>query len=99
MRTESIKRASLRKIGKCMWLLPILLLPSEVSLASDTDGPKAEALVRSPLSVVLDGRLDEPVWRDAPRLKLVQQSPKPGASTPYETEVRIIVSDDRIYFG
>jgi hypothetical protein len=29
----------------------------------------------------------------------VQQSPKPRAATPYETEVRVIVSDDRIFFG
>ena len=48
---------------------------------------------------MLDGRLDEPVWRDAPVLKLVQQSPRPGELTSYETEVRIVVSKDRLYFG
>src|SRR5205807_3601327 len=57
------------------------------------------ALIRIPSSIVLDGRLGEPEWRDAPVLRLVEQSPKPGAATPYETEVRIIVSDDRIFFG
>jgi len=32
-------------------------------------------------------------------MKLVQQAPKPGQPTPYETEVRVVVTSDRIYFG
>jgi hypothetical protein len=32
-------------------------------------------------------------------MKLVQQAPKPGQPTPYETEVQVIVTSDRIYFG
>ena len=32
-------------------------------------------------------------------MKLVQQAPKPGQPTPYETEVRVILAIDRIYFG
>ncbi|HZS96805.1 MAG TPA: DUF5916 domain-containing protein [Terriglobales bacterium] len=67
--------------------------------ASAKDRPNATALIRNPSSIVLDGRLDEPVWRDAPVLRLVQQSPKPGGATAYQTEVRIIVSGDRIFFG
>jgi len=50
-------------------------------------------------SITLDGHLDEPVWRDAPVIKLVQQSPKSGEPTPYETEVRVVVTRDHIYFG
>jgi hypothetical protein len=46
-----------------------------------------------------DGRLDERDWRDAPVLKPTEQSPKPSGAIPYETEVRIIVSNDRIFFG
>jgi hypothetical protein len=80
-------------------LVSILLLGAGASRATGKDGPNAEALVRSPVSIVLDGTLDEPVWRDAPVLKLVQQSPKPGEPTPYDTEVQVIVTGDRIYFG
>jgi hypothetical protein len=58
-----------------------------------------QALVRPQVSISLDGKLDEPVWREAPAIHLVQQSPKPGAATPYDTEVRVIVTGDRIYFG
>src|SRR6266571_4631223 len=50
-------------------------------------------------AIALDGRLNEPVWRDAPVLKLTQQSPKPGEPTQFDTEVRVIVAADRLYFG
>jgi hypothetical protein len=64
-----------------------------------TNGPTVSAVVRPAASISLDGKLDEPLWRDAPAVNLVQQSPKPGEPTPYETEVRIVVAKDRIYFG
>jgi hypothetical protein len=62
------------------------------------DSPTATVHRSSP-SITLDGHLDEPAWQDAPVLKLVQQSPRPGLPTPYETEVRVILTDDSIYFG
>src|SRR5262249_20974529 len=42
---------------------------------------------------------DEPAWRDAPAVKLTEQSPHPGAANPYDTEVRVIAAPDRLYFG
>jgi hypothetical protein len=83
----------------CLHLVPLILVVAAAGPASAEDRPTAEALVRSEVSIALDGRLDEPAWRDAPVLKLVQQSPKPGLPTLYETEVRVIVAGDRIYFG
>src|SRR6266702_6802005 len=50
-------------------------------------------------SITLDGKLDEPVWRDAHPFTLTQQSPRPGRPTPYQTEVRILASNDAIYVG
>jgi hypothetical protein len=50
-------------------------------------------------SVNLDGNLDEPAWREATVITLTQQSPKPGQSHPYATEVRVLASDDAVYFG
>ena len=50
--------------------------------------------------VRLDGRLDEPAWRQAGVIaELVQQSPHPGQPTPYRTEVRVLVVKDTLYFG
>ena len=63
------------------------------------DAQDPVAATRSAAAMVLDGRLDEPGWRDAAVLKLVQQSPRPGEPTPYETEVRVILAGDRLYFG
>jgi hypothetical protein len=90
---------SVGRLIKWLLLLVLTLLTIGMNRASAKDGPKAAALVRDPSSILRDGRLDEPEWREAPVLRLVQQSPKPGVPTPYETEVRIIVSSDRIYFG
>jgi hypothetical protein len=56
-------------------------------------------VVRSLEAIVLDRRLDEAAWQRATVMKLVQQSPKPGEPTPYETEVRVILEGDRLYFG
>src|SRR5712691_13081149 len=50
--------------------------------------------------IKLDGLLDEPAWLEATTIaELVQQSPRPGASTPYITQVRVIIQDNRLYFG
>ena len=49
--------------------------------------------------ITLDGRLTEAAWGDAPVLTLTQQSPNPGASSPLQTEVRVVVTSDKLYFG
>ncbi len=50
-------------------------------------------------AITLDGRLDEPEWQAAPVVHLVQQSPRPGAPSAYDTEVRVLVMPDRLYVG
>lgn len=48
----------------------------------------------------LDGRLDEPAWKDAAVVaELVQQSPHPGEASPYSTAVRVLILNDTLYFG
>jgi hypothetical protein len=80
-------------------LLCGLSVVSVTAGATDRDRPRVQAAIRSSPSITLDGVLNEPEWQDAPVLKLVQQSPKPGEPTPYQTEVRVIVAVDQIYFG
>src|SRR5690348_4348939 len=99
MKSACRRFTSREGLTNALRLLGPILLAMSLNRASAKDAPHAAALVRTPSAITLDGRLDEPEWRDAPVLRLAQQSPKPGAPTPYETEVRIIVSDDRIYFG
>lgn len=50
-------------------------------------------------AVRLDGRLDEAAWAQAEVIELTQQEPKPGAPTPYVTEVRVLVDGEHLYFA
>src|SRR3954470_15801047 len=61
--------------------------------------PPSAGAARISSSISLDGKLDEPEWRDAQVFTLTQQSPRPGQPTPYKTDVRVLVSNDAIYFG
>jgi hypothetical protein len=79
-------------------LLYMLLVATSLAGARPSDTPSVQAMSAS-TSITLDGHLDEPAWREAPVLKLVQQSPKPEEPTPYETEVRVLVTRDHIYFS
>jgi hypothetical protein len=48
----------------------------------------------------MDGRLDDPVWREAARITdFVQQRPLEGAPASEETEVYIAYDSQNIYFG
>ncbi len=81
--------------NRTIQLVGMIFVISSVALA---ETPSVAALKISG-SITLDGKLDEPQWREAPAIKLVQQAPHPGAATPYVTEVRVLVSSDAIYFG
>ena len=84
---------------RCICLFMLLLAPACSFSASAGDEPSIGAASLSSGSITLDGRLEEPIWRSAPVLKLTQQAPKPGEPTPFETEVRVVVTRDRVYFG
>ena len=81
------------------WALCALLATATLASARSDDGPAVKVSATSSASITLDGLLNEPAWRDAPVMKLTQQAPKPGQPTPYETQVQVIVTSDRIYFG
>src|SRR5947209_10044397 len=68
-------------------------------IAQAGDQPVATVRQNPSPEITLDGRLTEAVWHDAPILKRTQQSPKPGAPTHFETEVRVVVTSDKLYFG
>ena len=76
-----------------------LLLAVMGARAAGAGGPASVVVKGSSPSIVLDGRLNEAAWRDAPAVQLAQQSPRPGEATPYPTEVRIVMAGDRLYFG
>jgi hypothetical protein len=87
------------RMGRRSISLVLVFLLMASALANATDSPTVTVKKTDAPAITLDGRLTEAAWRDAPVVKLTQQSPKPGAPTPYETEVRIVVASDRIYLG
>jgi len=48
----------------------------------------------------LDGRLDDPAWRDVQVVKdFVQQSPSDGSPPSERTTMRVVYDDEAVYFG
>ncbi len=67
-------------------------------VTSQLAGPRIKAL-RAEGPIVVDGILDEPDWARATPVSLTEQSPAPGAPTPYVTTVRAVISGNKLYFG
>jgi hypothetical protein len=57
------------------------------------------AAARSLEPIKFDGTLSEPVWSKAQAVELTQQSPIPGGNTLYSTEVRVLLFENKLYFG
>ncbi|MEO8575853.1 MAG: DUF5916 domain-containing protein [Gemmatimonadales bacterium] len=51
-------------------------------------------------SITIDGRLDEPEWKDAvPATQFTQSEPKTGSPATEDTEVRVLFDAERLYVG
>lgn len=56
--------------------------------------------MRRTCAITIDGRLDEPVWGEAPRHSgFVQRFPRDAAPPSLETRFAIVYDDDAIYVG
>ena len=59
-----------------------------------------DALRISGAPPVIDGRLDEPVWSQAPvATGFIQSKPRPGAEASLRSEARVLVDAEAIYVG
>lgn len=77
---------------------------SAAVMAPVHDGSRRQLEVLSPwvdaADIRIDGRLDDPAWRDAPVLTgFTQFEPVEGAGASQRTEVRLLVMDDGVYVG
>ncbi len=72
-------------------------------VARAADGPEvARSLhaVRVTTPPVLDGRLSEPAWKDAPAAQgFTQKTPSSGAAPSEATAARVLYDDDAVYVG
>jgi len=61
---------------------------------------KRVSAVRASGAITLDGALDEAAWREAPLANgFIQNDPREGTAATYDTEVRLLYTDDALYFG
>jgi hypothetical protein len=82
-------------------------LRTAVLLAAATSIPAQESRSRPIIDlavtdqpVQLDGEIGEPAWQRAAVIpNLTQQSPQPGADSPFRTEVRLLSDADNLYFA
>src|SRR5690349_13936359 len=86
--------ASARCILLFFILLSLILMRAQIATAGTTI-----AATRSLEPIKFNGTLNESLWSKAQRVELTQQSPSPGGKTPYTTEVRVLLADNKLYFG
>ena len=56
--------------------------------------------VRAISAITLDGALDEPAWSAVPVANgFIQNDPREGTAATYDTDVRVLYTDDALYFG
>jgi len=88
------------------FLFPVLLslagpvCAQNLSRAGTPDLVPMATAARRGSAIVVDGRLDETCWRDAPATAGLRQSqPDEGADASYPLEVRILYDDQALYIG
>jgi uncharacterized protein DUF5916/cellulose/xylan binding protein with CBM9 domain len=56
--------------------------------------------VRATGPIMLDGALDEAAWREAPMANgFIQNDPREGDPATYDTDVRVLYTEEALYFG
>jgi hypothetical protein len=85
----------------CTWLASFILLPSVLFAQSSTVPTITPGkLAEDAQGPVIDGRVDEDVWRTVePYSTFTQQDPIEGAPATEKTEVRVIVGNGNVYVG
>jgi len=83
-------------------VLAAFALTSSLAFAA-AEGPGMTQLIqaaRATSPIHLDGKLDEPGWRQAPLFNgFVQSFPEEGAQPSERTELRVLYDDDSLYVG
>ena len=58
------------------------------------------AAVRASSAIELDGNLNEPAWAEAAIASgFIQNDPREGSPATFDTQVRVLYTDDALYFG
>jgi hypothetical protein len=81
-------------------LLACVLGAALLSSGQTAASARSAAVVRTDTPPVIDGVLDDPVWREAvPLDPMIQVEPVEGAEASERTEIRILYDSDHLYLG
>ena len=76
------------------------LTPAVTVYEQDADGHVTVRAVRISTPIVVDGRLDDPIYQTVPAIdKFIQQLPDAGAAPTEQTEIWILFDEDNIYLS
>ena len=82
-----------------MTFVSFVFLTSPVHSQTEPGRPTLTA-IRAAQPPTIDGRLDDPVWRNAALIDtFVQEEPIEGAPATEKTEVRVTYDSQKVYFG
>ena len=89
-----------RPVGAALAAVAVLL-SGRLAAGQAADGVAAHATAtRTSETIHVDGRLDEPAWREAvPLSRFVQREPMEGGQPSEETEIRVLFTDTALYIG
>jgi hypothetical protein len=80
--------------------IALLLLPAQQSRADEEQRKQATAVRLGAEPIRIDGRLDEPIWNEAPAINgFTQRQPDEGAPAVEKTEVRFAYDESALYIG
>ncbi len=95
---------SSRRVVAAACMVPWLAVTAKPATAAPGDARDRSGMVFEAQAVptaspiVIDGRFDEPVWRDAPVIgEFVQRQPAEGAAPTERTEARLAYDDTALY--
>lgn len=93
-------RLARHAVAACVILAAAARVSAQSLPIPSTDGRRSLAAARAAAPPVVDGALDEPVWRDAAAAsEFVQADPREGAPATERTEVLVAFDDDFLYIG
>jgi hypothetical protein len=79
------------------WAIWLAVVCGEIAFAAEEPRVRVTWVDEPPL---LDGRLDDAAWRDAPVIdRFIQAQPDEGLPATERTEVRIVTDGETLYFG
>jgi len=98
-----VKTRYIRRLRGRLMLLTMTLGMAGVVVAQEngsTHGRKTARAIPTESAVVVDGSLDEAIWRDAPvSTGFLQKDPREGETATEQTEFRVVYTPTILYIG